>query len=83
MDAIYKILKREITALRDGDETGLENFRRNPTFALNKASVVNPSQRVLPMQVSQKDEVSQGSRQTLSKKVFETPPSSHRQATAA
>ena len=83
MDAIYKILKREITALRDGDETGLENFRRNPTFALNKASVVNPSQRVLPMQVSQKDEVSHGSRQTLSKKVFETPPSSHRQATAA
>jgi serine/threonine protein kinase len=35
MDSIYKILKREILALRDGDDTGLEHFSRRSTFVLN------------------------------------------------
>ena len=83
MDAIYKILKREITALRDGDDTGLENIRRRSTFVLNKDSVANPNRRVLPRQFSQKDVASQGGRRTLMEKVLEQPPSCQRQATAA
>jgi len=41
MDSIYKILKREITSLRDGDESGLEHTRRRSTFVLNRASMAN------------------------------------------
>ena len=41
MDSIYKILKREICALRDGDDTGLEHTTRRSTFVLNRESVVN------------------------------------------
>lgn len=41
MDSIYKILKREICALRDGDETGLEHNSRRSTFVLNRESVGN------------------------------------------
>jgi serine/threonine protein kinase len=39
MDSIYKILRREICALRDGDDTGLEHQRRRSTFVLNRESV--------------------------------------------
>ena len=42
MDSIYKILRREICALRDGDETGLEHFSRRSTFVLNRDSAANP-----------------------------------------
>jgi hypothetical protein len=43
MDSIYKILKREILALRDGDETGLEHNSRRSTFVLNRDSKANHS----------------------------------------
>jgi serine/threonine protein kinase len=38
MDSIYKILRREICALRDGDDSGLEHTRRRSTFVLNRDS---------------------------------------------
>lgn len=38
MDSIYKILRREICALRDGDDSGLEHTRRRSTFVLNRES---------------------------------------------
>lgn len=38
MESIYKILKREICALRDGDDSGLEHTRRRSTFVLNRPS---------------------------------------------
>jgi Protein tyrosine and serine/threonine kinase len=41
MDSIYKILRREICALRDGDDTGLEHFSRRSTFVLNRESAAN------------------------------------------
>lgn len=41
MDSIYKILRREICALRDGDDTGLEHFSRRSTFVLNRDSMAN------------------------------------------
>lgn len=41
MDSIYKILKREILTLRDGDETGLEHNTRRSTFVLNRDSAAN------------------------------------------
>jgi len=41
MDSIYKILRREILALRDGDESGLEHFSRRSTFVLNRDSAAN------------------------------------------
>jgi len=41
MDNIYKILKREICALRDGNDSGLEHTRRRSTFVLNRDSVAN------------------------------------------
>jgi len=41
MDSIYKILKREICSLRDGDDSGLEHTRRRSTFVLNRASLAN------------------------------------------
>lgn len=43
MESIYKILRREICALRDGDDTGLEHFSRRSTFVLNRDSAANPS----------------------------------------
>lgn len=42
MDSIYKILKREICSLRDGDDSGLEHFNRRSTFVLNRDSTANP-----------------------------------------
>ena len=45
MDSIYKILKREICALRDGDDSGLENVRRRSTFVLNRDSAANPANK--------------------------------------
>jgi serine/threonine protein kinase len=42
MDSIYKILKREICALRDGDESGLEHQTRRSTFVLDRDSAANP-----------------------------------------
>ena len=36
MDSIYKILRREICALRDGDDSGLEHTRRRSTFVLGR-----------------------------------------------
>lgn len=45
MDSIYKILKREICALRDGDESGLEHTRRRSTFVLNRPSHANVNDR--------------------------------------
>ena len=36
MDSIYKILRREICALRDGDDSGLEHTKRRSTFVLNR-----------------------------------------------
>ena len=44
MDSIYKILKREICALRDGDDTGLEHTSRRSTFVLNRESHANQPQ---------------------------------------
>jgi serine/threonine protein kinase len=44
MDSTYKILKREIVALRDGDDSGLEYTRRRSTFVMNRDSVANPAQ---------------------------------------
>jgi hypothetical protein len=41
MDSIYKILKREICSLRDGDDTGLEHNARRSTFVLNRDSLAN------------------------------------------
>jgi serine/threonine protein kinase len=41
MDSIYKILKREICALRDGDESGLEHTQRRSTFVLNRDSAAS------------------------------------------
>ena len=43
MDSIYKILKREICALRDGDDSGLEHTSRRSTFVLNRESQANPT----------------------------------------
>ena len=42
MDSTYKILKREIVCLLDGDETGIEYSRRRSTFVLNRDSAANP-----------------------------------------
>jgi serine/threonine protein kinase len=44
MDSIYKILRREICALRNGDDTGLEHFSRRSTFVLNRESLANNHQ---------------------------------------
>jgi hypothetical protein len=41
MDSMYKILRREICALRDGDDTGLEHFSRRSTFVLHRDSAAN------------------------------------------
>lgn len=41
MESIYKILKREILSLRDGDETGLEHNSRRSTFVLGRDSLAN------------------------------------------
>mmetsp|Transcript_18024 Transcript_18024/g.49067 ORF Transcript_18024/g.49067 Transcript_18024/m.49067 type:complete len:464 (-) Transcript_18024:2230-3621(-) len=41
MDSIYKILKREICALRDGDDSGLEHATRRSTFVLDRESAAN------------------------------------------
>jgi serine/threonine protein kinase len=43
MDSIYKILRREICALRDGDDSGLEHTKRRSTFVLNRDSVASKS----------------------------------------
>merc|ERR1719221_2400200 len=43
MDSIYKILKREICSLRDGDDSGLEHTRRRSTFVIGRDSMVNKS----------------------------------------
>jgi len=43
MDSIYKILRREICALRDGDDSGLEHTRRRSTFVIGRDSMVNKS----------------------------------------
>lgn len=43
MESIYKILKREILSLRDGDETGLEHNSRRSTFVLGRDSLANKS----------------------------------------
>jgi len=41
MDSIYKILRREICALRDGDDSGLEHTKRRSTFVLNRESAAS------------------------------------------
>jgi serine/threonine protein kinase len=52
MDSIYKILRREICALRDGDDSGLEHTKRRSTFVIGRDSMVNKSrQRGSPMPV--------------------------------
>jgi len=53
MDSIYKILKREICSLRDGDDTGLEHFSRRSTFVLNRDSMANPMRRADELNVPQ------------------------------
>eukprot|EP00539_Tryblionella_compressa_P015381 CAMPEP_0178852208 /NCGR_PEP_ID=MMETSP0746-20121128/21536_1 /TAXON_ID=913974 /ORGANISM="Nitzschia punctata, Strain CCMP561" /LENGTH=415 /DNA_ID=CAMNT_0020517831 /DNA_START=18 /DNA_END=1266 /DNA_ORIENTATION=+ len=45
MDSIYKILRREICALRDGDDSGLEHTKRRSTFVLNRDSIASKSRR--------------------------------------
>lgn len=45
MDAIYKILRREICALRDGDDSGLEHTKRRSTFVIGRDSMVNKRER--------------------------------------
>jgi serine/threonine protein kinase len=66
MDSIYKILKREICALRDGDESGLEHNSRRSTFVLNRDSAANPSGRdddfkATTPEVARKSIIKQGS----------------------
>jgi len=41
MDSIYKILRREICALRDGDDSGLEHTKRRSTFVIGRDSVAS------------------------------------------
>lgn len=43
MDSIYKILRKEICALRDGDDSGLEHTKRRSTFVIGRDSMVNKS----------------------------------------
>jgi len=45
MDSIYKILRREICALRDGDESGLEHTQRRSTFVIGRDSIANKSRQ--------------------------------------
>ena len=45
MDSIYKILRREICALRDGDDTGLEHTKRRSTFVIGRDSASNKSRK--------------------------------------
>jgi serine/threonine protein kinase len=45
MDSIYKILRREICALRDGDDSGLEHTKRRSTFVLNRDSMASNKSR--------------------------------------
>lgn len=45
MDSIYKILKREVSALRGGDNSGLENVKRRSTFVLNRESLANKERK--------------------------------------
>jgi len=52
MDVIYQILKREISALRDGDETGLEDVIPRSTNIFNSDCVAIPSHRLLSKQLS-------------------------------
>lgn len=54
MDSIYKILKREICALRDGDDTGLEHTTRRSTFVLNRDSVAQAPQGDLDHEMTKK-----------------------------
>lgn len=43
MDAVYKILRREICALRDGNDSGLEHTKRRSTFVIGRKSAANKS----------------------------------------
>jgi len=52
MDVIYQILKREISALRDGDETGLEDVIPRSTNIFNSDCVAIPSHRLMSKQLS-------------------------------
>jgi serine/threonine protein kinase len=45
MDSIYKILRKEICALRDGDESGLEHTQRRSTFVLGRDSAASSSKK--------------------------------------
>jgi len=52
MDVIYQILKREISALRDGDETGSEDVIPRSTNIFNSDCVAIPSHRLMSKQLS-------------------------------
>jgi serine/threonine protein kinase len=81
MDSIHKILRQEIAAMRDGDETGLENIKRRSTFVLNKESVANPVQTLT--KASELMLSAQTSTRNLLSNVVEQSTASQRQATAA
>lgn len=65
MDSIYKILKREICALRDGDDSGLEHFSRRSTFVLNRDSGANPAVDGLEVGDSNKSPKGRGARRGM------------------
>jgi serine/threonine protein kinase len=65
MDSIYKILKREICALRDGDDSGLEHFSRRSTFVLNRDSGANPAVDGLEAGDSSKSPKGRGARRGM------------------
>jgi len=52
MDVIYQILKREISALRDGNEAGLEDVIPRSTNIFNSDCVAIPSHRLMSKQLS-------------------------------
>ena len=38
MDHVYKILRKELAAIRDGDDSGLEHVRRRSTFVFRPSN---------------------------------------------
>lgn len=67
MESIYKILRREICALRDGDDSGLEHTKRRSTFVIGRDSVANKkaSSRIKPPTISLDHEGIEGRQKTV------------------
>jgi serine/threonine protein kinase len=62
MDSIYKILKREICSLRDGDNTGLEHNARRSTFVLDRPSAANKGKDSSELSMSPREAASRQQR---------------------